>query len=101
MTSLTGTFAAWSAPVVYGQEAPSTTSPFLNRLISSEATPQYFLPGGLCFFSSAIAASNWVLFSSYGSVMWRARFVLDRYRAASAVWIGVFGAALLPLYFGS
>src|ERR1043165_4093291 len=101
MTSLTGTFAAWSAPVVYGHDAPSTTSPFLNRLISSEARPQYFLTSGLCFFSSAITALNWVLFSSYGSVIRRARFVFDRYSAASAIWIGLFGTVILPLYFGS
>ena len=64
MTSSTGTFAAWSCPVVYGHEAPIVASPFLNRLISSEARPQYFLTSGRCFFSSAIVAANWVLFSS-------------------------------------
>ena len=72
----------------------------MNRLISSEARPQYFLTSGRCFFSSAIAASNWVLFSSYGSLIPSDGFVFDRYSAASAIWIGLFGTVILPLYFG-
>jgi hypothetical protein len=64
MISRTGDFAARSWPVVYGHEAPMIASPFLNRLISSEASPQYFLMSGRCFFSSAIVAANWALFSS-------------------------------------
>ena len=45
------------------------TSPFLNRLISSEARPQYFLTSGRCFFRRAIAASNCFFVSSYGSLI--------------------------------
>src|SRR6266699_1412142 len=67
--SFTGTFAAMSVFVWYGHVAPMTASPFLNRSISSDASPQYFLIRGRCFFSSATAASNCFLFSSYGSVM--------------------------------
>ena len=55
--------------VWYGHEAPITASPFLNRSISSEASAQYFLISGFCCFSRAIAALNWVEFSSYGSVI--------------------------------
>src|SRR5262249_16044660 len=100
MLSLTGTFAAWSAPVVYGQEAPTVTSPLLNRLISSEASTQYFLTRGGWWLSSEIAASNWVLFSSYGSLIPSDGFVFDRYSAASAIWIGLFGTVILPLNLG-
>ena len=75
-------------------------SPFLNRLISSEARPQYFLTSGRCFFSRAIVASNWGLFSSYGSLIPSDGFVFDRYSAASAIWIGLFGTVILPLNFG-
>src|SRR3954471_11156135 len=69
IVSLTGTFAAASVLVWYGHDAPMTASPDLNRSISSEARPQYFLTSGFCFFSRSIAALNWVLFSSYGSLM--------------------------------
>ena len=55
--------------VWYGHEAPITASPFLNRSISSEASAQYFLISGFCFLSRLIAAANWVVFSSYGSLI--------------------------------
>src|SRR5262245_59923440 len=100
MTSFTGDFAARSCPVVYGHDAPMIASPFLNRLISSEARPQYFFTSGRCFFNSASVAANWVLFSSYGSLIPSAGFVFERYSAASAIWIGLFGTVILPLYFG-
>ncbi len=67
--SFTGALAAWSVFVWYGQEAPIIASPFLNRSISSEASAQYFLISGFCFFSRVIAALNWVEFSSYGSLI--------------------------------
>src|SRR6266511_2020338 len=35
--SLTGAFAPWSVFVWYGQDAPTTAPPFLNRSISSPA----------------------------------------------------------------
>src|SRR4051794_20055315 len=100
MSSLTGTFAAWSDPVVYGHDAPMTTSPFLNRLISSDARPQYFFTSGRCCFSRLIVASNWLFVSSYGSLIPSDGFVFDRYSAASAIWIGLFGTVILPLNFG-
>src|SRR5262245_24734472 len=101
MTSFTGTFAATSEPVVYGHEAPSQASPFLNRLISSEARDQYFLTSGRCFLIRSIAASNCFLFSSYGSLIPSDGCVFDRYSAASAIWIGLFGTVIRPLYFES
>src|ERR671927_457617 len=76
--SLTGTFAAWSVFVWYGHDAPITASPDLNRSISSDASPQYFLMKGFCCLSSAIVASNCVLFSSYGSLMPSDGFVFIR-----------------------
>src|SRR3954453_6055055 len=67
--SFTGALAAINVFVWYGHEAPITASPFLNRSISSEASAQYFLINGFCFFSKVIAAANWVFDSSYGSVI--------------------------------
>src|SRR5437764_12934444 len=98
--SLTGTFAALSVFVWYGHEAPITASPLLKRSISSEASAQYFLISGFCFFSSDTAASNCFLFSSYGSLIPRLRCVFERYSAASAIWIGLSGTVILPLNFG-
>src|SRR3954453_13249735 len=78
MRSFTGAFAAFSVFVWYGQDAPITASPFLNRSISSDARPQYFLISGFCFFSRSVAALNWLLFSSYGSLMPSEGFVFIR-----------------------
>src|SRR6187455_2368384 len=100
MISRTGTFASLSRPVVYGHAAPIVASPFLNRLTSSEARPQYFLTSGRCFFSSAIVASNCGFVSSYGSSIPSAGRVRIRWRAASAIWIGLFGTVILPLNLG-
>src|SRR3954468_15135128 len=80
--SFTGAFAATSVFVWYGHDAPITASPFLNRSISSEARPQYFLISGFCRLRRLIAASNWVLFSSYGSLMPSDGFVFIRKSAA-------------------
>ena len=63
---------------MYGQDAPIMASPFLNRLISSEARPQYFLTSGRCFFSRAIVASNCFFVSSYGSLIPSAGVVFER-----------------------
>src|SRR2546421_9841053 len=99
--SFTGAFAATSVFVWYGHDAPITASPFLKRSISSEASPQYFLISGFCFLNRLIAASNWDLFHSYGSLIPSAGCVFIRYSAASAIWIGLSGTVTLPLYFGS
>src|SRR2546430_3083645 len=56
--------AAFSCIVWYGQAAPTTTSPFWNREISSEASAQYFLISGRWSVSSFTAASNCGLVSS-------------------------------------
>src|SRR4051794_41831537 len=69
MTSLTGTFAARSEPVVNDHEAPRHVSPFLNRLISSDASVQYFLTSGRCFLIRSIVAANCVWFISSGAVI--------------------------------
>src|SRR6476660_3184334 len=76
--SLTGTFAATSVFVWYGHDAPMTASPFLKRSISSDASAQYFLIRTRCFLRSATAASNCFWFSSYGSLIPSAEFVLER-----------------------
>src|SRR5258708_31415775 len=99
--SLTGVLAAIRVLVWYGHDAPITASPFLNRSISSEASAQYFLSSGFCFVSRAMVALNCAEFSSYGSVIPSDGRVLIRYSAASAIWIGLSGTVILPLYFGS
>src|SRR3954454_7629149 len=67
--SLTGTLAAASVLVWYGHDAPITASPDLNRSISSDARPQYFLMSGFCCFSRSTAALNCFSLSSYGSLI--------------------------------
>src|SRR5919205_558528 len=76
--SLTGTFAAWSVFVWYGHDAPITASPDLNRSISSDASAQYFLISGFCFFRRSTTALNCLSLSSYGSVMPRLGSFFDR-----------------------
>ena len=85
----------------YGHDAPIVDPPFLNRSIWSDARPQYFLTSGRCDFSSATAASSCALVSSYGSLIPSDGFVFERYSAASAIWIGLSGIVILPLFFGS
>src|ERR1041385_2089880 len=100
IVSSTGAFAAFSCSVWYGQPAPITTSPFLKSEISSVAEFQYRFSSGFCFFSSETAASSCGFVSSYGSLIPCDACVFIRYRAASAIWIGLFGTVILPLYFG-
>src|SRR5581483_7065875 len=76
--SFTGVFASWSVIVWYGQDAPITASPFLNRSISSDASAQYFLISGRCCLSRFTAASSCGCVSSYGSLMPRFGCVFDR-----------------------
>src|SRR5919201_2451779 len=97
--SFTGAFAAWSVFVWYGHDAPTTAEPFLNRSISSPADAQYFFTSGCCFLSRSTAALNCVSVSSYGSLIPSDGFVFDRYSAASAIWIGLSGTVIFPLYF--
>src|SRR5581483_10536066 len=66
IVSFTGTLSALSVFVWYGHEAPTTASPFLNSPISSDASAQYFLISGFCFFSRLIVALNCVWVISYG-----------------------------------
>ena len=101
ITPTTGTLAARSVLTWYGHDAPIVDPPFLNRSIWSDASAQYFLTSGRCFLSSCTAASSCAFVSSYGSLIPRLGFVFDRYRAASAIWIGLSGIVILPLFFGS
>src|SRR3954463_446232 len=78
IVSFTGVLSATSVFVWYGQEAPITASPFLNRSISSDASAQYFLISGRCCLSRLTAASSCFSFSSYGSVMPRLGSFFDR-----------------------
>src|SRR3954467_5675453 len=101
ITVPTFAFAATSCEYWYGQEAPRVDPPFLKRSIWSDASAQYCFTSGRCCLSRATAAASWVLVSSYGSVIPRLGFVFDRYSAASAIWIGLSGIVILPLFFGS
>src|SRR6187402_481154 len=99
VTAVTGTFAAFSWLSMYGHEAPIVEPPFLNRSIWSDASPQYFFTSGRCCLSSVTAAASCALVSSYGSLIPSAGFVFERYNAASAIWIGLSGIVIWPLYF--
>ena len=99
--SFTGAFAAVSVFVWYGHDAPIRASPFLNIVISWPAVAQYFLTSGFCFLSRLIVAANCAEFSSYGSLIPSEGCVFIRYSAASAIWIGLSGTVILPLYFAS
>src|SRR5436190_950905 len=72
-------------------------SAFLNSSISSDACAQYFLINGRWSLSSFTAAFSCACVSSYGLVIPRLAFVFDRYSAASAIWIGLFGTEIWPL----
>src|SRR5579859_1587845 len=93
-----GNFAARSWLTWYGQPAPTTTSPFLNAEISWLASGQYDFSSGRWFASSLTAAWNCGWVSSYGSVMPRLGWCVSRYSAASAIWIGLSGTVIWPLY---
>src|SRR5919201_2311400 len=97
--SLTGAFAAWRVFVWYGQDAPTIAPPFLNRSISSPAEAQYFFTSPCCCFSRSTVALNCESVSSYGSLIPSDGFVFERYSAASAIWIGLSGTVIFPLYF--
>ncbi len=101
ISSPIGKCAALSALTWYGQPAPTTALPFLKSKISWEARSQYFSISGRCPASRFTAAWNCGWVSSYGSVMPRLGLCLDRYSAASAIWIGLSGTVTWPLYLGS
>src|SRR6476646_10150075 len=90
--------AFFRLPVCNGQAEPTTASPFWNSDSSSDGRLQYFFTSGFCCLRRLTAASNCFWLSSKGSVMPRSGFVFDRYSAASAIWIGLFGIVTLPLY---
>src|SRR5579871_3229214 len=95
----TGAFAAESWLSWYGHAAPTTVVPLWNSEISCDARSQYFLISGCSDFSSETAALNCGCVSSYGSVIPSDGFDLERYSAASAIWIGLSGTVIWPLYF--
>ena len=99
--SLTG---ALSATSVFGLVRPRGADHDVAVLevadLLSEPSAQYFLINGFCFLSRLIVALNWVEFSSYGSLIPSDGCVFIRYSAASAIWIGLSGTVILPLYFG-
>src|SRR5947199_6681746 len=99
IVSAIGAFDACSCNVWYGQPAPITTSPFLKSAISSVAEFQYRLSSGFCCLSSFTAASSCGFVSSYGSLIPSEGCDFERYSAASAIWIGLFGTVTRPLYF--
>src|SRR5262249_9789804 len=97
--SFTGNLFACIASVWYGQPAPSQTSPPLNDEISSEAKLQNRLSRGFCRLSSFTVAESCAWVSSYGSLIPRLGCVFSRYKAASAIWIGLSGIVTWPAYF--
>src|SRR5512132_4396628 len=101
IVSFTGALSAMSVLVWFGQDAPMIASAFLKRTISSGASAQHFFTSGFCFLSSATAASNCSWLSAYGSSIPRSGCVFERYSAASAIWMGLSGTVILPLYLGS
>src|SRR6266540_17512 len=100
ISSLTGAFFASSEPVVIGHVGPSQASPLAISSALSAEPDQYFLSSFRCFLSRETVASNCFLFSSYGSLIPSPRCVLAKYSAASAIWIGLSGMVILPLYLG-
>src|SRR3954465_4090740 len=81
--------------VISGQPAPSTASPDLNRPSKSEARTQYLRTSGACAFSFALTLSSVAWSIAYGSC------APSNWSATSAIWIGLSGTVILPLYFGS
>ena len=73
----------------------------MNRSIWTDARPQYTFTSGRCCLSSFTAAASWAFVSSYGSLIPSDGCVFDRYSAASAIWIGLSGIVILPLFFAS
>src|SRR3954453_2978145 len=81
--------------VMSGQPAPITASPDLNRPSKSEASTQYLRTSGACAFSFALTLSSVAWSIAYGS------WAPSNWSATSAIWIGLSGTVILPLYFGS
>ena len=101
ISSPIGKWSALSVLTWYGQPAPTIALPFLKSKISWEARSQYFSISGRCPASRFTDAWNWGWVSSYGSVIPRLGLCLDRYSAASAIWIGLSGTVIWPLYLES
>src|SRR3954449_649742 len=81
--------------VISGQPAPITASPDLNRPSKSEASTQYLRTSGACAFSFALTLSSVASSIEYGFC------APSNWSATSAIWIGLSGTVILPLYFGS
>ena len=70
-------------------------SPDLNSCSKSVASTQYFRTSGRCCLSFALTLSSVAWSIAYG---FRAP---KNCSAGSAIWIGLSGTVILPLYFGS
>src|SRR4051812_24129260 len=81
--------------VISGQPAPIVASPDLNSSSKSVASTQYFFTSGRCDFSFALTWSSCAWLSAYGFG------ALRNWSAGSAIWIGLSGTVILPLFFGS
>src|SRR3954466_13671092 len=80
--------------VISGQPAPTTASPDLNSDSKSVASTQYLRTSGRCCLSFAVTLS---------SVAWSIAYGLSAPKncsAGSAIWIGLSGTVILPLYCG-
>src|SRR3954451_9303301 len=95
ITSLTFMPLSLRATVISGQPAPSVASPDLNRSSKSVARTQYLRTSGRCCLSLALTLS---------SVAWSIEYGLSapkNWSAGSAIWIGLSGTVILPLFLGS
>src|SRR3954447_22774105 len=81
--------------VMSGQPAPITASPDLNRPSKSEASTQYLRTSG------AWALSFDLTFSSVASSIAYGFCAPSNWSATSAIWIGLSGTVILPLYLAS
>src|SRR3954469_4947835 len=79
--------------VISGQPAPITASPDLNRLSKSDASTQYLRTSGRCCLSFVLTLSSVASSIAYGSC------APSNCSATSAIWIGLSGTVILPLYF--
>src|SRR3954452_19724692 len=94
ITSLTFMPALVRSLVISGQPAPIVASPSLNSCSKSVASTQYLETSGFWAFSLAVTFASVAASIEYGSC-WS-----KNCRAGSAIWIGLFGTVILPLFAG-
>ena len=98
MTASIGFLSACSTLTWYGHAVPTARSPDAKPSISSEYAAQYRPTMDDCCLSSSTAASSCSVVSSYGSVIPRSGLCAFKYRAASAMKIGLSYAVIFPAY---